>query len=435
MEESRSVSYRQLCAFFIPLGISASLTSLTHVIINGTLSRGENAAFIIACYAVAMSLYGIVEGPMIIFRQTTSTFVQNKKSFQLVRNFFIYVLLAVFSFCLMIAFTPLGKYLYTSIFNATDDMVGTISSTFQILAFVIIFSGLRAIYQGLIIQQLETNWLTFGVVARLLATFVSSSFFVFLGYITSLTGAYIFLLGVFFEALVSTFKGRRLLKEDIPDANSKLLKADIARFYYPLVVYYFLQSILTPTIYILLAKTQDIEMSIASFSMAFSITNMILGFFMYTHQLVLQFFQKKTNRNVVLKFLTIISLIPTLLLGLLCFTKLGDLFMREVMGADEALSLATLSVLKFFMIKTLIFPWVDFLNGFLMLWRKTHQMLHAQIGNLCTVLILLWIQVSFWPHLNGVNGSIAAAIGEVIGFLIIFTIIIRANRLPKSKIM
>src|SRR5690625_2562110 len=56
VSQQARLTYGQLSAFFIPLGISASLTSITHVIINGTLSRGDHAAFIIASYAVAMSL-------------------------------------------------------------------------------------------------------------------------------------------------------------------------------------------------------------------------------------------------------------------------------------------------------------------------------------------------------------------------------------------
>ena len=88
---------------------------------------------------------------------------------------------------------------------------------------------------------------------------------------------------------------------------------------------------------------------------------------MYTHQLVLQFYDE--NKQKVIKFLIIASILPTLLLCLLCYTPVGMVFMQSVMGADEALSLATIAVLKFFIIKTLVFPWVDFLNGFLMLNR------------------------------------------------------------------
>ena len=136
------------------MGISASLTSVTHVIINGTLSRGDNAAFIIACYAVAMSLFGIIERPMIVFRQASSTLVAGKKSFKLLGTFFIYILLIIMSIGMILGYTSIGPWVYTNIFNAKDDMVGAISNTFKVITFVIIFSGIRGIYQGVIINQL-----------------------------------------------------------------------------------------------------------------------------------------------------------------------------------------------------------------------------------------------------------------------------------------
>src|SRR5690625_5505728 len=99
--------------FFIPLGVSASLTSVTHVIINGTLSRGDNAAFIIACYAVAMSLFGIIERPMVIFRQTSSALVHDRKEFKILRKLFFYILLTILSFITVFAFSIFGTWSYS----------------------------------------------------------------------------------------------------------------------------------------------------------------------------------------------------------------------------------------------------------------------------------------------------------------------------------
>ena len=434
MDSTARISYRQLIAFFIPLGVSASLTSVTHVIINGTLSRGDNAAFIIACYAVALSLFGIIERPMIVFRQTSSALVTDKWSFKLVGRFFIYVLAITLLISVGVAFSPVGDWIYMTVFGATVDMVKAISITFQVVILVIIFSGIRGLYQGIIITQLATNWLTIGVVARLVAMFATAYLFVHFDYITSVSGAIIFLVGMLIECAVSVYKGDSLLRKKLNvEDHYRLVKKDISKFYFPLMYYFLLQTVLIPIIYILLAKSNDIEIGIASFALAFSITNMILGFFMYTHQLVLQFYGQ--DKQKVIRFLIIISILPTLLLCLLCYTPLGLTYMRVIMGADETLSVATIAVLKFFIIKTLVFPWVDFLNGFLMLKRQTNKMLLAQVGNIIVVVISLLIFVRVSPHLNGVNGSIAASLGELAGFIIVSIIIYRmSDRFKERKI-
>lgn len=423
MKLTGPLTYRQLFAFFIPLGVSASLTSITHVIINGTLSRGDQAAFIIACYAVAFGLFGILERPVLIFRQAASALVTDLNSFKLLRTFLFHVLTVIMILCAMIGFTPLGEWLYIQLFNATPDMVKAINSAFLVITLVIICSAFRSFYQGIIISQLATNWLTIGVVIRLVGMFLVSYLFVSLDLISSATGSWMFFTGMFIEGAVSVYKGEQLLRTEYSKMTSPtpLLKRDISAFYFPLAFYFLMQSVLTPIIYILLAKSQNLEMSIASFSLAFSITQLTLGFFMYTHQLVLQFFPE--HRKIVIKFVLLISIIPTIFLLILCYSPLGMLFMTKIMGADETLSIATLAVLKFFIVKTLVFPWVDFLNGFLMLKRQTNRMLFAQVANLLVVSISLIILVRFMPQLNGVNGSIAASLGELAGFIIVSIII------------
>lgn len=427
------VSYKQLSAFFIPLGFSASLTSITHLIINGTLTRTEDAAFIIACYAVAFSLFQIVERPIIVFRQTSSALVNDKQSFKLLAVFFMYVIGIVLLFCSILAFSRVGDWMYVHLFNADENMVHTISQTFKIIILVLIFSGIRGIYQGIIINHLETKWITIGVVVRLVTMFVISFLFIMADYVTSVGGAVIFLAGMILECLISVWKGHFLIKEyPCTTKSSNLRKSDIVHFYTPLVFYFIFQTMMIPIVYVFLAKSENIQMGIASFSLALSITNMTLSFFMYTHQIVLQFYQK--NKKKVINFTLLISLTPSIFLTVLCFSPLGSWFMKVVMGADPVLAATTIGVLKFFILKTLVFPIVDFLNGFLMLQRKTKRMVLSQVINLITVIISLAIFLYFFPGWNGINGAIAASLGEVAGLAVVFSIVYKmSNKNIKQK--
>jgi progressive ankylosis protein len=424
---NNQLTYKQLSAFFIPLGFSASLTSITHVIINGTLTRAENAAFIIACYAVAFSLFGIVERPIIVFRQTSSALVKDKQSFKLLNVFLMYVMGFVMLFCSVLAFSPIGEWMYIHFFNADQDMVRTISQTFQVIILVLIFSGIRGIYQGIIINHLETKWLTIGVIIRLIAMFLIAYILVTLDYVTSVGGAIIFLAGMIIECVVSVWKGHFIMKDypNTVESSSPLKKKEIFHFYTPLVFYFLIQTMLIPIVYVFLANSDDIQMGIASFALAHSITNMVLSFFMYTHQIVLQFYER--NKKKVIHFTFLISLIPTIVLTFMCYTPIGNWFMETVMGADAVLAATTLSVLKFFLLKTLVYPIVDFLNGFLMLQRQTNRMLLSQFMNLIIVLITLSILVYLVPQWNGINGAIAASIGEVAGLVVVFSIVYKMS--------
>ncbi|MGY4691562.1 multi antimicrobial extrusion protein MatE [Salibacterium sp. K-3] len=428
--EYSNLTYKTLAAFFIPLGISSSLTSLTHIIINGTLSRGDNAAFIVACYAVAFSMFGIVEKPMIVFRQTSSALVRDKKTFQPLFVVFLYVTGVMMTVSFIISFTPLGRWMFIYLFNADEDMVRTISLTFFVITFVIIFSGIRGIYQGVIIRQLQTKWLTIGVITRVAGMFLVAWWFVAADSITSMAGAAIFLTGMFIECTISVWKGHSMLK-DAPDSGETLYKKEIMPFYLPMVVYFLFQTMLQPLVYIFLAQSRDMELSIASFALGFTISQFMLSFFMYTHQIVLQFYQRDHSK--VWRFMMFLSVIPALLLLVVTFTPAGEWFMNVVMGADPDLAGPTLLVLQFFILKVIVFPWVDFFNGFIMLERRTPRMMVSQTVNLIVVCIVLGFLVNVFPHWNGTNGAVAASIGEMAGLITVVFLVYRGKSSSRKE--
>ena len=78
------VSLRSILAFFIPLGLSASLVSLSHLIINGTLARAADPEATIAAYSIAMSVFIITEKPAVFLRQTCSALAGDRSAFRAV---------------------------------------------------------------------------------------------------------------------------------------------------------------------------------------------------------------------------------------------------------------------------------------------------------------------------------------------------------------
>ncbi|WP_050182887.1 hypothetical protein [Domibacillus robiginosus] len=423
----RPFSLVHMLTFFIPLGFSASLTSITHLIINGTLGRADHAEIVIASYAIALSLFGIIERPVLVFRQTCSALVKSETSFKTLSSIFIQVTLLIFIVCALIGYTPIGSFTFVHLFNADEEMVASVTSTFRVITFVIFFSGLRCLYQGVIINHFETKWVTIGVIARLGGMFLVAYYFIWSDQINhSIVGAIIFLTGMAIECLISVWRGHHIIKSEMSEEEPVLAKKEVYRFYTPLVFYLSFQTVIIPVVYAFLGSVEDARLGIASFAMALSITNLVLSFFMYTHQIVLQFFEK--NRKEVIKCVAVFSFIPSFLLAVLCYTPVGIRFMVNVMGTDLALAESSLTVLQFFIIKTFLFPWVDFFGGVLMLNKNTKSMVKPQVYNLIAVTISIFLLVQLAPHLNGSVGAMAASFGELIGLLIVMKVVYNLNK-------
>ncbi|MBP1989270.1 multi antimicrobial extrusion protein MatE [Paenibacillus eucommiae] len=408
------VSFKQLCFFFLPLGISATLVTLSHVIINSTLARSANPELIIASYALPMSLLAITEKPAILLRQTCSALVRDRKSFRAMAAVSTYVFTSITLLGLIISYTPVGKLLFLYFFGVEAELLDPIIKVYRILMFVSLFSGIRCLFHGIIIYNLLTKWLTIGMLIRLLAMYSLSLYFIHTDQVkTAEVGAIIFLVGMMIEAAVSVWEGRSLLKKVIPEkmpGHPIETKRQVLQFYKPMLYSSFIAVIVGPAINAMLGKTVDIHLAIASFAIAGSLTQLVISFFSYMHQIVLNFYPK--DAKTVQRFALMLGFIPGVLIAILGYTSLGPWFMMNVMGVNNELMQASLSTLRVFMILTFVFPWLDFTNGIIMLRGQTKVMIKSQAANVIVTLTTLILTVWLTPGWNGMIGALAQSLGS-----------------------
>lgn len=429
---SHDVPLSKLFAFFIPLGLSAGLVTISHVIINSTLARAPNAEAVIASYSIAMSLLGITEKPATLLRQTCSALVRDRVSFRAMAAIALYVFASIFAIGLLISYTDLGRWIFRSFFGITGETVEETLSVYRILMFVSLFSGLRCLYHGIIISNRRTAWLTIGMAVRLLVMYGLAQYYISTDNISSgRIGAIIFLTGMIIECVISVWEGRSLLKRKIPEKleeHSVSTRKQIFQFYRPLLYYSLLAVIVGPAINAMLGKTNNMELAIASFAIALSLAQLVQSFFTYIHQIVLNFY--KTDRRQVIRFTILLSPIPALLIGLLAYTPLGPWFMQVGMGANEALTTASLDTLRVFMIMSLIFPWLDFFNGIVMLSGQTKIMVWSQGANVLLTVVVLVVFVWMTPGWNGMIGALAQSLGFLAELVVVLLVLRRLSREP-----
>ncbi len=211
--KEHSLTTKSLLLFFVPLGLSASLVTISHMIINGTLARGANAEAIIASYAIAMSLFAITERMGVLLRHTCSALVRDRLSFKAMSAVSVYVIAGLLAVSITVAYTPIGRWIFAQLFGAAPELIDQIVSVYQVLIIVTLFSAIRCLYQGVIIFNRQTKWLTIGMIIRLVVMYILSLVFIQFGTITARTGAYIFLAGMMVESLVSSLEGRALVRK------------------------------------------------------------------------------------------------------------------------------------------------------------------------------------------------------------------------------
>jgi Na+-driven multidrug efflux pump len=438
IQQPGSVSMRQLWRFFLPLGISATLVTISHVIINSTLSRAENPEHIIASYAIAMSLLIITERPAVLLRQTSSALVRDKRSFRAMLAVGQTVFGAIMLLGFLICYTPIGRLIFSGLFGAKQSLIPYIVDVYQVLMFVSLFSGIRCMYQGVIIYNLRTKWLTIGMSVRLIGMYAVSLYYIHNGITSGAVGAVIFLVGMIIEAAISYLEGHSLVKQMPEESPEHPIRTgrQVFSFYRPMLISTLVTVWIGPSINALLGKTSDAALSIASFALAASLIQLVVSFFSYFHQIVLNFY--KIDRAAVRRFTLLLGFIPALLLSLLAFTPIGGFFVGHIMGVKGRLYTETLRTLKPFVLFALAMPWLDALNGIIMVRGHTRVMLGSQSANLLFTVSTMIIFVLLTPGWNGMIGAWAQSAGLTAECIFVAYAVwrgSRTNRILAGKVM
>lgn len=417
-----NITYGSLLRFFIPLGFSVTLVTLSHVIINSTLARSDHAAMVIASYSIAFSFFTILERCVVIFRQTSSALVRDQISYRAMLKVSVYILGAVLAISLGIAFTDAGRWIFQYGFGVHENLLLPTIDAYKVLLFVTVFSGIRCFYQGIIISHLRTKWMTIMMIVRLfmmilIAWLVLRNGWVNHGYI----GAYIFLIGMAVEALVSTAEGLYLVKH-LPEKkrdHTIETQRQVFVFYRPLLLASLISVMINPSINAALGWSEKGALAVAAFSIAASVSQLFMSFTTYMHQMAINFYEKDPKK--VIRMVIFLGLLPSLSLACISFTGIGDWILQDMMGVTGPLLEESLLTLRFFIFLTLMFPFLDFVNGMLILNKRTHIMMISQTGNLAITLLVLLTLSYFAPQLGGVMGILSLASGVLVELLIVLS--------------
>lgn len=154
------LSVKRIWIFFIPLILAQISTSFVNPGISATLARAAEPEEAISSYYVARSLAWIFLGMGFRVHQLVLVFVKDRLSWLRVRRF-VYALILVMVICLaIIAFTPVGPWIYANILKVEIDLA---QRAINALAFFVIIPPamfISELHQGLMLKRQKSNGLS-----------------------------------------------------------------------------------------------------------------------------------------------------------------------------------------------------------------------------------------------------------------------------------
>ncbi|WP_438446446.1 hypothetical protein [Gorillibacterium sp. sgz5001074] len=421
----------RIIKFYIPMGISSMLAALTHVIVNSVLARSSTPDFTISTYAVALSLSFLIDMPSNAIRQSSSKFSRDRTSFRSVAKLtgiLIGILLAI---SVVIGWTPAGEALFRHVFGVKEELAVPTVRVYQVLAFLYVFSGLRSLFQGVIINQLRTGWMTLGMGIRVAVMFSMSWLFIHNGWTDDgRAGAWIFLVGIIIECSVAVWEGWSLQSKLPEHREEETIRKtrSLLPFYMPLLYSSVIVVMLNPSIQAGLNASSDATLAVASYAVAIQLSNMAAWFCASVHQIVIQFYRKEP-RNVAVVVAALSVLSPLFLLTV-STEAAGSWLLRGVMGLKGELLDEVRILLRILALQAALFPWIDFIAGKSMLFGRTRVILMGKMVSVTFSILLLILCVYAFPHLNGALAGVVTSAGACVELLIVYMWFRRSARSP-----
>ncbi len=203
-ERGTPVTAGGFAKFYLPLVATSYLLTATNPLLAAALARTSDPATSLAGYGVAFALIGVIYAPLLVVQQVTAQRLLSAGDMGRVRRYTAVIGLALSGVAAIIAFTPVGVFVFERMVGVHDVILDEALSAMTALWPVPILTGIRALHQGRLVAGHKTQPIAFATGARTSVLAV-----VAFGLTTTPAGAWLgsvaFTAGLAAEALIVTF--------------------------------------------------------------------------------------------------------------------------------------------------------------------------------------------------------------------------------------
>ena len=264
-EPGTSITPSALVRFYLPLVATSYLLTATNPLLAAALARTSDPATSLAGYGVAFALIGVIYSPLLVVQQVAAQRLLSVGDLIPVRRFAALLGIALSVVAALVAFTPVGVFIFERIVGVHDAILDEALSAMTALWPVPVLTGVRALHQGRLVAGHRTRPIAIATGARTGVLAV-----VAFGMTTTPVGAWLggvaFSAGLAAEALLVTFA--KAPTPTVPERSELESEGEdrLLSFSTPLMLNVMLWWSTPLIITSVLARTPEPDCSIAAFT-------------------------------------------------------------------------------------------------------------------------------------------------------------------------
>jgi progressive ankylosis protein len=333
---------RTIFRLWLPLAVSFELMMLEGPAVQGAIGRLPNSPLNLAAWGLAISLSLLIESPVIMLLATAITLVKDTTSYRALRRFMLSLCLGCTLLSGLVAFTPLLDLVAGRLMGQPPAIVRMARPAMQIMLFWTAAIGWRRFYQGILVRNGLTRFVSLGTTFRLLAIVLTVVILASWGRLAGVQVAACGLMaGVLTEALATTTfilpLVRCQLSASDTAAETPLTQHDIRRFHMPLAATTVLTLLAHPMTSAALARLAMPKLTLAAWPVAFMALLVIRGWGLALQEITVAQARDSASAPVLRRFAVQIGLATSGFTLLLVTTPLLSLYFQNVLHLPREL--------------------------------------------------------------------------------------------------
>jgi len=421
VDTTERLTYRRIFLFWGPLALTWLMMAFEQPILITFIARLNDAKYNLAAFGIAGSFAMIIESPIIMLMSASTAIVTGRNSYRKLKRFTDILNACITGLQIIILIPPVFNYIVIGLMEVPEDVARLAHIALVIFLPWAASIGYRRFYQGILIRNNLTRRVTYGTLVRLSVIVITGLLLYFTGAKGAYLGAGAMSLAVLCEAIATRIMVSRTLKDLLnkeDHENDNLRLRSIAKFYYPLALTSILSLGVHPFVTFFLGRSY---MAVESLAVLPVVTSLVFIFrslgLSYQEVNIALIGKEKQNYTLLRNFAIYLGLLVTILISILAFTPLAEIWFIKVSGLSRELADLSYLPLKIMIILPVLTVLLNFQRSTLIINGTTRPISIATALELAGIIIVLLVCVVFLNLTGVVAASLAFVTGRIMSNL------------------
>jgi Na+-driven multidrug efflux pump len=416
------VTLRDATRFFLPLIFMTELNMISKSVIHAFLARLPEPKIVLAAFSISFAFYYTLTSCTEVNTLLAISYLRTRRAARHLLGFFCLIVGPPVALTQLVAWTPLGVWLYGDVFGAGPEAIRQAQWVTFWLALSAPILMVRALAFALIMLHRRTIWITWATLLRLIS--LGGSLLVLPALLGgAAVGAAALVLCMAVEAAFAAWAARpyyRALPAGDPDdragpADAPLPSyAELWRFAWPLWMSQAMEIGIVMTINIFLGRLAQAELALASFGVVHGLANVVLSPMRNLVQTAQTLARTRADVRVLLRFTTLLVLGFTVVIAVLFGTPLRGVVLAGAMGLSGELLAYSEPALLVTLVMAGFWGYAALFRGLLAGARRTATVAVSALSRMGVVLLIGSATLLF----AGLNGAVIGIVAWAATFVV-----------------